>query len=413
MFVLRPLARRPIALIWAGQVLAATGSEFYMVAVVWIAADLVGRDAGYVSAVQAGALLAGSLFGGALTDRWRHGATMIAADLIRAGLALLLSIAGLLQLMSLPLLVVVAGCVALATSAFDPALQASLPAIAADPALRHATNGLFDATKRMARILGPSLIALVNGILPKSAFFAVTAATFLLSALAVRAVLPGLPAAPRYASAGAGAAAAIVDGVLGGLRAIRGHGVVIYGLIANLIGNVGWGMGIILGMVLHLRQTSADPLTDYSLMMMAYGIGNLGSNLVLASVRPGRPGSWLIASKLIFGAGVLLLPLAPSRPWLMLVAGFAAINGPFENLAMLQLMQSRFPPHRLAQVYRLQMCAIFAGTLTAYLISPGLFAWLGFAPVIMAAGGATFLIGLVGLVVPPVLRGAEPRLDAV
>jgi DHA3 family macrolide efflux protein-like MFS transporter len=411
MFVLRPLARRPIALIWVGQVLAATGSEFYMVAVVWIAADLVGRDAGYVSAVQAGALLAGSVFGGALTDRWRHGATMIAADLIRAALALALSVAGALQLMSLPLLVVVAGGVALATSAFDPALQATLPAIAADPVLRHATNGLFDATKRMARILGPSLIAVVNGVLPKSQFFSVTSATFLFSALAIRAVIPALPAAARYP--GTGAAAAIVDGVLGGLRAIRGHGVVIYGLIANLIGNLGWGMGIILGMVLHLRATSADPLTDYSLMMMAYGIGNLGANLVLASVRPRRPGAWLVASKLIFGLGVFLLPVAPGRPWLMLAAAFAALNGPLENLAMLHLMQSRFPPHRLAQVYRLQMCAIFAGMLVAYLISPGLFARFGFAPVIMAAGTATFVIGLVGLAVPTVRHSTEPRLDAV
>ena len=48
MRVLIPLARRPIRLLWAGQVLSATGQEFYMVAVVWIAAGLVGRDAGYV-----------------------------------------------------------------------------------------------------------------------------------------------------------------------------------------------------------------------------------------------------------------------------------------------------------------------------------------------------------------------------
>src|SRR5580704_18051164 len=129
MFVLKPLARRPIALMWTGQVLAATGSEFYMIAVVWIAAGLIGRDAGYVSALQAAALLVGSLFGGLLTDRWRHGTTMIAADLSRAALVLVLSVAGLLGVMSLKLLIGIAGCVALATSAFDPALQATLPAM--------------------------------------------------------------------------------------------------------------------------------------------------------------------------------------------------------------------------------------------------------------------------------------------
>jgi MFS family permease len=409
MFVLKPLVRRPIALMWAGQVLAATGSEFYMIAVVWIAADLVGRDAGYVSALQAGALLAGSLFGGILTDRWRNGTTMIAADLIRAGLVLALSIAGILQVMSLPLLVTVAGCVALATSAFDPALQATLPLIATDPVLRHATNGLFDATKRMARILGPSMIALVNGVLPKSQFFTLTAATFLLSALAVRAVVGTLTPAPhRRETTGV---AAVIDGVLGGLRAAGFHAVVIYGLIANLIGNLTWAMGVLLGMMFYLRDTSADPLTDYSLMMMAYGIGNLATNLVLASFRPGRPGTWLVASKLIFGSGVFMLSVASNPIWLMLIAAFAATNGPFENLAMLHLMQSRFPPHRLAQVYRLQMCAIFSGLLVAYLISPSLFGWFGLSPVIMAAGAMTLVTGLAGLCLLLFRRSAATRLD--
>ncbi|GGF09241.1 MFS transporter [Aliidongia dinghuensis] len=408
MFVLKPLARRPIALLWSGQVLAATGSEFYMVAVVWIAADLIGREAGYVSAVQAGVLLFGSLFSGVLTDRWRHGATMIAADLARAVLVLVLSVAGLLHMMSLPLLILVAGAVALGTSAFDPALQATLPAIAPDPVLRHATNGLFDATKRMARILGPSLIALVNGFVPKTQFFTLTAITFLLSALAVRAVNRGLGEAPQRRSVTG--TAAVIDSLLGGLRAVRGHGLVIYGLVGNMIGNLTWAMGVLLGMVLYLRATSTDPLTDYSLMMTAYGIGNLGTNLILASRRPGRPQVQLVIAKFIFGTGVFLLPLMPNRAMLMLVAGFAAINGPFENLAILHLIQSRFPPHRLAQVYRLQMCSVFAGLFLAYTIAPTLYGWFGLAPVIMAAGALTFATGLVGLVL--VVRRRAVRVPA-
>ena len=69
MLIFRPLARRSIALLWTGQVLAATGSEFYMIAVVWISAGLIGREAGYVSALQSAALLMASLFGGVVTDR--------------------------------------------------------------------------------------------------------------------------------------------------------------------------------------------------------------------------------------------------------------------------------------------------------------------------------------------------------
>jgi hypothetical protein len=395
MFVLSPLTRRPIAELWTGQVLAATGAEFYAVAVVWVAADLIGQDAGYLSALQAGGLFAGSLFGGIVTDRWRHGTTMITADLMRAALVLLLSIAGLVHAMSLPLLVAIAGAVSLITASFDPSLQATLPALAPDPALRHATNGLFDATKRMARIMGPSLIALVNGILPTGQFFTVTAATFLLSALAVRAVTRRLGAEPPHrAETGF---AAVVDSVVGGFRALRGHPVVTYGLLAGLIANGTWAIGYLLGMVLYLRETSDDPLTTYGLMMTAYGVGNVAANLVLASMGPGRPALRLVGSKLVFGLGVLLMPLCHGQVSLMAVAGFAAINGPLGDLAMLHLLQTCFPPHRLAQVFRMQMCVAFAGMFLAYLMAPLLFAHIGLATTIMASGVATIVSGLIGL----------------
>ncbi len=390
MFVLTPLTRRPIALVWAGQVLAATGSEFYAVALVWIAAGLVGGDAGYVSAVQAAALLAGSLFGGLVTDRAAPRATMIAADLARV--LLLLALASLGPRLGLPVLIGAAACVALATAAFDPALQATVPVLAPDPVLRHATNGLFDMVRRAARILGPSLIALVNRVLPTDRFFLVTAATFLLSAVAVRLGLPRLAAAPAASSP-----TSTLDTLLGGARALRGQPAMIYGLVTNLIGNAGWAIGPLLGMVLYLRSTRSDPLTDYGLMMTAYGVGNLAANLVLASLGPGRPALRLVACNLIFGAGILMLPLAPSRTALMAIAAFTAINGPFEYLAQVHLMQSVFPPHRLAAAYRLRMCASFTGLLLAYLAAPTLFAWFGLRPVIMAAGALALVNGAIGV----------------
>jgi MFS transporter, DHA3 family, macrolide efflux protein len=409
MLVLKPFGRRPLALLWVGQVLAATGAEFYMIAVVWIAAGLIGRDAGYVSALQSAALLAGSLFGGIVTDRWQHGVTMIAADLARAGLVLALSVAGLFGAVTLPLLMIIAGCVALATSTFDPALQATLPVMVPEPEMRHATNALFDATRRMARILGPSLIALVNSVLPTSQFFTVTALTFLLSALAVRATVGRLGVARHQTLTGT---AAILDSVMGGFRAVRGHSILLYGLCATFVGNTTWAMGVILGMMLYLRQNSADPLTDYSLMMMAYGVGNLAANLILANAAPKRAAVWLVTSKLIFGLGVSLLPVMQGRVWLMAIAAFAAINGPFENLAILNLIQSRFPPRRMAQVYRLQMCAVFSGLLAAYLVAPSLFGWFGYAPVIMASGGMTLAVGLAGLGLLALRRSVPARANA-
>src|SRR5579859_5870149 len=147
MSVLKALAQPPIRTIWLAQVLAATGGEFYTVAVIWTAVDLIGSDAGYLSALQSGSYFFGSLFAGVITDRWRHGRTMIAADLFRAGMIVSLPIAQALGLLSLWLLLLVATSASVVGAAFDPALQATVLVLAPDPILRRGTNGLFDATR--------------------------------------------------------------------------------------------------------------------------------------------------------------------------------------------------------------------------------------------------------------------------
>jgi DHA3 family macrolide efflux protein-like MFS transporter len=220
-----------------------------------------------------------------------------------------------------------------------------------------------------------------------------TTATFLLSALAVRIAIskPKTPHPRRFAGR-----AALLDSLIGGVRTARRRPVLLYGLFISLIGNAVWAVGVLLGMILYLRQTSADPLTDYSLMMTGYGIGNLASSLVLANTRKVYPATWLAISKVIFGIGVFLLPLEHGRIWLMAAAAFAATNGPFENLSLLNLIQTGVPARRVGQLYRLQMCATYLGFLLAYLAAPSLFGWFGLRPVIMTAGLLTVVCGLLG-----------------
>ena len=49
----------------------------------------------------------------------------------------------------------------------------------------------------------------------------------------------------------------------------------------------------------------------------------------------------------------------------MSVAAFAAIYGPFENLAILNLIQGEFLLQHAAQIYRLRNCAVSSGLLIA------------------------------------------------
>ncbi len=400
MSILTPLARRPLALLWGGQVFAAVGQELYTVAVVWIATGLAGALAGYLAALQTAALLAGSLFLGQLTERLRHPSLMVGAHLLRAALLVLLVALDSAGLMGIAAFTAAIVAIALAASVFEPALQATIPVLAPEPALRHATNGLFDGTRRMARVAAPAIVAAGNQWLAAGQFLALTAAGLVASALLVRRATRGLPPA----AAAAGLYRHPFAAVARGIALVRGDPLMIYGIVGNGIGNLGWAVGPLLGMVLHLRATSADPLTDYGLTMTAYGVGNLGANLWLSARAPRRPLAWLVTSRVLFGLGLVAMPFAPGLAALMAAAFVAGCNGPFESLAMLHLMQSRHEPADVARVYRLQMIAIFAGLLAGYAAAPGLFALAGPGPAVAAAGVLMLATAAAGLL-PAVRRG--------
>jgi MFS transporter, DHA3 family, macrolide efflux protein len=386
--IVQPLLHRSIRRIWAGQVLAAIGTQLYSVALLWTAVGILGPDAGYLATLEAAAVLFGSLLGGALTDGWHPKLTLVAADLARGAVVLALPLGQALGGMSPELLVAVALSVGVMTGCFEPTLQAALMPLAPDRGLRHATNGLFDATRRLARIAGPALVFLVHQAVSTMYFFVVTATTFAGSAAAIAGSAIAARGPERR---GAGAA------VIAGFRALRGRPLVIYALCTSAVANVAWAGGYLFGMALVFHHERAESLTGYSLMACAYGAGNLVSNVVLAGRPPVRAERWIIASKLIFGSGLVLLSCGLPLPWLMLVAAVRAVNGPLADLAVLHLMQSSVPASLLVNAFRAQTCIAWAGMLVGYLIAPQLLRWLPTSSMIALLGAITAVAGLAGL----------------
>jgi DHA3 family macrolide efflux protein-like MFS transporter len=238
--LLQPLQHRSIRRIWFGQLLAAVGTQLYSVALLWTAVGVLGAGAGYLAMLQAAAVLVGSLLGGVLTDGWHPRVTMIAADAVRAAAVLALPVAQMLGGVSSSLLIWVAFVVGLMTGSFEPTLQAALTHLASDRGLRHAANGLFDATRRLARIAGPALVFLVHQTVPAIYFFVVTATTYAASAAAVAAAAI---AGPTPDPAGA---ARPIEAVVAGFRAMRGRPLLIYALATSAIANVAWAGGYLL-----------------------------------------------------------------------------------------------------------------------------------------------------------------------
>jgi MFS transporter, DHA3 family, macrolide efflux protein len=222
-------------------------------------------------------------------------------------------------------------------------------------------------------------------------FFVVTATTFAASAAAIAG---SAIAARGHERRGAGGA---IGAVIAGFRALRGHPLLIYALCSSAVANVAWAGGYLFGMALVFHHERSESLTGFSLMACAYGAGNVLFNVVLAGRPPVRAARWIIASKLIFGGGLVLLSCGLPLPWLMLVAAVTAVNGPLADLAVLHLMQSSLPAPLLVHAFRAQTCIAWSGMLVGYLIAPQLLRWLPTSSMIALLGAIAAVAGVAGL----------------
>jgi DHA3 family macrolide efflux protein-like MFS transporter len=89
-----------VARLWAGQLISIAGDFLAIFAVLTIASFRLHGTPSQITGITISYMLPLALFGplaGVLVDRWNPKRTMVASDLIRAGLALLLVLAGQLN----------------------------------------------------------------------------------------------------------------------------------------------------------------------------------------------------------------------------------------------------------------------------------------------------------------------------
>lgn len=397
------LRAAPLRRLWSGSAAAALGDEVARIALVWVAVGLIGTDVGYLQAAQYAALLVVTLAAGLVADAVPPARALVGLGLL-AGLASLIPIAWFAAL-GPAVVPLVAAAVALSVlrGLYNAILLAQVPRLAGAPDLLQAANGLFDATARAARLLGPALAGLLALALPALQLFAVNALAQTACALAAWRARGGLPRTPSE-----GAAEPAVRRVLRGWAAVRGAPEAALLLGCNLFAVAAWNLGVVLGIALLLDERPladgvAAGATVYALVMGAYGLGDLVSNLLVGG-RRGLVG-WraMFAGYLVLGAGLAALPLAPlwlpeaaQLPATMLLAAVSGLGGPLFYLPMMARLQARFAGADLAAVIRLRLAGMAAGLLASALLAPALFAGFGAVATICGAGAAVALVGLAG-----------------
>src|SRR5260370_1522607 len=129
-------------------------------------------------------MVVAGVFGGVLFERWRPARGMSGSRAGSAAFALLPVVGFYLSGLSITLLIISSVGLASLRMVFSPALQSTIPTLVRDRGAQQAINGLFDATYRIARLLGPLVAALLHIFLPVIHFLTAPALGFLGSAWA-------------------------------------------------------------------------------------------------------------------------------------------------------------------------------------------------------------------------------------
>jgi MFS family permease len=216
--LLAPLRHREFRLLWSGMCVSLLGDGVFLVAMAWQVYALSNAPTALalVGVTMTVPTIVFLLLGGVVSDRLDRRRIMLGADLARGlavGLMALLALTGNLALWHVAVLVAVYGA---GQAFFSPAFDAIVPEVLPAGELAQA-NALDQFVRPIAlRLAGPALGGLTIEALGSGAAFALDAASFAVSAIALLAMVPR----PR---AVAGVSATVSDDVRAGLRYIRGH----------------------------------------------------------------------------------------------------------------------------------------------------------------------------------------------
>jgi hypothetical protein len=409
--VFRPLRDRAVLIVWSGLCTSTIGEDLFRVASVWLAVEVAGNMAGLVTGVQYVAMLIAGLFGGVLFDRWRPVQAMLVSRWWSAAFCLLPVVGYYISGLSITLLIIASVGLASLRMAFSPALQSTIPTLVPERDAQQAINGLFDATYRIARLVGPMVAALLHLFMPVIHFLSATALGFVVSGWALhaaRARLEGGLGDPVRMKPGLGGA---WEAVTAGFRLMLSEPTTGATLIVNAIMNGPWMVALSLAIALIVTEyrptfLGFGDLAAYALVMGAYGVGDVSGNIIAGSVRFRRPLSTMFLGYVVMGIGfswlavsVWLLPPGALLPAMMIGGLLGGFGGPFYFVPMITRMQTVFHGHDIARVFRLRLVVMAAAMLVSSLIATWCFELMGAVATQLGCGILIFAVGVAGHVI--------------
>jgi MFS family permease len=363
--VLEVLANRTYRHLFLAQVIALLGTGLATVALGLLAFDLAGANAGAVLgtalAIKMLAYIGVAPVASALAERLPRRAVLVALDLVRAAVALVLPF--VTQIWEIYVLIFVLQS---ASAAFTPTFQATIPDVLPDESAYTKALSLSRLAYDLESLVSPMLAALLLTVVSYHSLFGGTVLGFLASAaLVVSAVLPRAKVPPKrsiYERTTRGIRIYLATPRLRGLLAL------------NLTIASGSAM-VIVNTVVLVQAGFGMTQTATAIALACFGAGSMLVALVLPQVLDRFPerramlaGAGVIAIGLLMGAALasryaVLLPL-----WFALGLGYSLAQTPSGRLLRRSSGETDRPALFAAQ---------FALSHACWLVTYPLAGWLG------------------------------------
>ena len=379
------LANRIYRHLFLAQVIALAGTGLLTVALGLLAYELAGADAGVVLgtalAIKMVAYVGVAPVVGAFANQLPRRAFLVAMDLVRAAIALLLPF--ITEVWQIYVLIFLLQS---ASAAFTPTFQATIPDVLPDEKEYTRALSLSRLAYDLESLLSPVLAAALLTVISFHWLFGGTVVGFLCSAALVLSVrLPQLTASERKGG--------IYDKTTRGLR-IYLKTPRLRGLLALNLSVAAAGAMVIVNTVVILRGVLGLPENDVAVALGCFGGGSMAAALLLPRVldRMSDRAVMLPAAALL---GVVLLAFAAATwtgsinwvpllvTWVFLGVGYSAVQTPTGRLLRRSAQAEDRPALFAAQ---------FALSHACWLVTYPLAGWLG------AAAGIPMSLGVLGLV---------------
>jgi MFS family permease len=378
--LLGPLSEPQFRLLWIGQTTSAVGDGLTFLAIAFAVLHIGGRatDLGLVFAAFFAAYVSFVLVGGVWADRLPRQLVMVAADVLRAVVQVIIGLllwTGEAQVWQLAIGVAVYGA---ASAFFQPASTGLIPQTVSAGRLQQA-NALMSISRNAGSILGPPISGLIVAFAGPATVFLIDAATFGISAVSLLLLKPiGQVSSEDRQS--------FLAELGGGWREVIARPWIAAALVAWGIGNTTGAAFIILGPVIAERQLGGA--AAWGLILTGGAIGGVIGGLLALRIRPRRP--LRVGFAIMSLVALEPLSLVGPAPVLLIACAFLLGFGAGEltNTWWYTLLQEHVPEHARSRVSSYDW-------LVSFIFQP--LGFLAIGPLSEAIGFTATLVGAASL----------------